>query len=50
MAAGTGPGWHAHLDVLGVILGGGEFDLENDYMGLYTTAKPLYAGSFATEA
>ncbi len=44
MAAGTAPGWHAHLDVLGVVLGGGEFDLENDYSSLYQGAKPLYAG------
>ena len=45
MAAGTGPGWHAHLDVLGIILEGGEFDLETDYYDLYVAAKPRYAGS-----
>jgi hypothetical protein len=49
MAAGTAPGWHAHLDVLGVILEGGEFDLENGYDGLYANAKPRYAGSQAAE-
>jgi uncharacterized protein YndB with AHSA1/START domain len=49
MAAGTAPGWHAHLDVLGVMLEGGEFDLENGYDGLYANAKPRYAGSQAAE-
>jgi uncharacterized protein YndB with AHSA1/START domain len=49
-AAGTGPGWHAHLDVLGVVLEGGEFDLDNKYMDLYRAAKPLYAGSVPAEA
>ena len=50
MAAGTGPGWHAHLDVLGVVLEGEGFDLENDYKGLYNNAKPRYAGSVPAEA
>jgi uncharacterized protein YndB with AHSA1/START domain len=45
MAAGTAPGWHAHLDVFGVILEGGEFDLENDYGGLYTAAKICRRGA-----
>ena len=48
MAAGTAPGWHSHLDVLGVILEGGEFDLENDYDGLYANAKPRYTFSTTT--
>ena len=46
-AAGTAPGWHAHLDVLGVILEGGEFDLENDYGTLYSNAEPRYADSLS---
>jgi len=49
-AAGTAPGWHAHLDVLGVVLEGGEFDLDNDYDGLFANAKPRYDGSFSAEA
>ena len=50
MAAGTGPGWHAHLDVLGIILSGGEFDLEHDYHGLYKATTPSYAGTVPAEA
>ena len=44
MAAGTGPGWHAHLDVLTIVLEGGSFDLETGYRGLYQAAKARYAG------
>ena len=50
MAAGTAPGWHAHLDVLGIVLEGGEFDLEDGYRDLYVAAKPRYAGSVPAEA
>ncbi|MDX1383396.1 MAG: SRPBCC family protein [Thermoanaerobaculia bacterium] len=50
MAAGTGPGWHAHLVVLEVVLGGGAFDLDRDYRQLYEDAKPLYAGAVPAEA
>ena len=50
MAAGTGPGWHAHLEVLEIVLEGGEFDLENDYMRLYRAAKPDYAGMLLVDA
>lgn len=50
MAAGTGPGWHAHLDVLGILLEGGDFDLDSDYGDLYVAAKPRYAGSVPAEA
>ena len=50
MAAGTGPGWHAHLIVLETVLEGGEFDLDSDYMQLYRDAKPLYVGSVPTDA
>lgn len=50
LASGTGPGWHAHLDVLGVILEGGTFDLKNDYRSLYTAAKPRYAGTVPATA
>ena len=50
MAAGTAPGWHAHLDVFGIVLEGGDFDLENDYSGLYTAARPRYAGTVPASA
>jgi len=42
LVSGTGPGWHAHLDILGIVLQGGTFDLQTGYRSLYEAAKLRY--------
>lgn len=44
MAAGTAPGWHAHLDVFEAAILGRDIDWDVDWQAAWGAAKPRYDG------